>query len=424
MMIRLLYIVIICFSFFFTKAQSNLTHWLRISANGRFFTNEKGKPFFWLGDTGWLLFAKLTREEAEQYLENRRKKGFNVIQVMLLHELTVTNVYGDSALVNKNVSAPLTTTGNSFTNKMQYDYWDHVDYIINLAARKGLYMALVPVWGTNVKKGWVKEEEAGKYAAFLANRYKNFRNIIWLNGGDIKGSDSINIWKTIGNTIDSIDQNHLISYHPYGRTTSSTWFHDEPWLDFNMFQSGHRNYEQDTAANDYRFGPDNYKYAAIDYDKKPVKPTLDGEPSYEYIPYGLHDSTQPRWAAHDIRRYAYWEIFAGGAGFSYGHNSVMQMHKPGDKHPAYSSKRYWYDALDDPGSGQMIWLKKLMLSYSYLDRVPDQELIVGSQGERYDYIAATRGKAYALFYTYNGRNFTVDMEKISGKNIIAFWFNP
>src|SRR3954449_4113292 len=58
---------------------------LKVSENGRFFTDEKGNPFFWLGDTGWLLFSKLTREEAVQYLEDRRKKGFNIIQVMLLH---------------------------------------------------------------------------------------------------------------------------------------------------------------------------------------------------------------------------------------------------------------------------------------------------------------------------------------------------
>ena len=55
---------------------------LKVSANGRYLITEKGEPFFWLGDTGWLLFGKLTREEADKYLEDRRQKGFNVIQVM------------------------------------------------------------------------------------------------------------------------------------------------------------------------------------------------------------------------------------------------------------------------------------------------------------------------------------------------------
>src|SRR4051812_575331 len=76
---------------------------LSVSANERFFSDEHGAPFFWLGDTGWLLFSKLNREEAQIYFQDRRQKGFNVIQVMVLHTVAATNVYGDSALINKNV---------------------------------------------------------------------------------------------------------------------------------------------------------------------------------------------------------------------------------------------------------------------------------------------------------------------------------
>ena len=92
-----------------------------------------------------------------------------------------------------------------------------------------------------------------------------------------------------------------------------------------MFKSGHRRYDQDTA--DLAYGEDNWKYAADDYSKIPVKPTLDGEPSYEGIPQGLLDTTQPCWTDKEIRRYAYWSVFAGCCGFTYGHNAVMQFYK-------------------------------------------------------------------------------------------------
>src|SRR5689334_12378924 len=144
---------------------------LAVSDNHRFFVNEKGEPFFWLGDTGWLLFSKLTREEAEKYLEDRREKGFTVIQVMVLHSLAAVNVYGDSALVKRSVAHPLTIKHDS-VHDHKYDYWDNVDYIVDLAAKKGLYMAMVPVWGTNVKSGWVSREDAKTYATWLAHRYK------------------------------------------------------------------------------------------------------------------------------------------------------------------------------------------------------------------------------------------------------------
>src|SRR3954468_13205311 len=42
---------------------------LKVSSNKRFFIKVDGKPFFWLGDTGWLLFVKCTREDALEYLD-------------------------------------------------------------------------------------------------------------------------------------------------------------------------------------------------------------------------------------------------------------------------------------------------------------------------------------------------------------------
>jgi hypothetical protein len=404
-------------------SEKESTSALRISENRRYLTTENGEPFFWLGDTGWLLFTKLTREEAEKYFEDRRQKGFNVIQVMVLHNVSkAVNVYGDSALINHAIEQPLTTPGNSADNPEQYDYWDHVDYLIKLAGEKGLYMALVPVWGSNIRSGRISIEKAGKYAAWLAARYKDKSNVIWLNGGDIKGSDSTAIWQTIGSSIRKVSPKQLISFHPFGRTQSSEWFHNETWLDFNMFQSGHRRYDQDTSGLAY--GEDNWKYAVDDYWKIPVKPTLDGEPSYEGIPQGLHDPSQPYWTDSDVRRYAYWSVFAGGCGFTYGHNAIMQFHKEDDTESSYGVKETWDTALNAPGASQMRYLKQLMFSRSYSDRIPAQDLISGSQGEKYDYLAATKGRDYALIYTCNGNLMNIDLGKTNLNRIKASWYNP
>jgi hypothetical protein len=397
------------------------TPMLNVSENKRYLVTEKGDPFFWLGDTGWLLFSKLNRQETEKYFEDRKQKGFNVIQVMVLHSvINEVNIYGDSALINHRVDLPLITPGNSPDIADQYDYWDHVDWMVNLARQKGLYLGLVPVWGSNVKGGQVTREQAAKYAAWLSERYKDQPNIIWINGGDINGSDSTAIWNIIGSTIRQTSPQQLITFHPFGRTQSSTWFHNEPWLNFNMFQSGHRRYDQDTAGLHY--GEDNWKYATADYNKVPVKPTLDGEPSYEGIPQGLHDTLQPYWTDSDVRRYAYWSVFAGGCGFTYGNNAVMQFHKPGDN-PAYGSKEFWDVALNDPGAGEVQFLKELMLSRPYLERVPAGELISGTQGEKYDYLAATRGKDYAFIYTYNGSTMRINTGILGGE-LTGSWYNP
>lgn len=396
---------------------------LKVSENSRFLVTENNEPFFWLGDTGWLLFNKTSREEAEQYLEDRRSKGFNIIQVIVIDSVGTVNVYGDSALIQKNVATPRITVGNNFGDSLQYDFWDHVDFIIDKAAEKELYVALVPVWGTNVKVGLVNEAQAKEYTEFLATRYKNKKNIVWLNGGDIFGDIGTSVWKEMGNTLKRNDPAHLVTFHPRGRTQSSTWFHNEPWLDFNMFQSGHRRYDQDTASASLRYGEDSWRYVNADYVKDPVKPTLDGEPSYEGIPQGLHDPAQPVWLDRDVRRYAYWSVFAGGCGFTYGNNSVMQMLKPADTTSAYGAKDYWYNALNDPGASQVAHLKNLMLSRPYLERIPDQTLIT-SQADHYGHQVATRSDTYAFIYTYNGDNVRLNMGKIKGAEVKASWYDP
>lgn len=403
---------------------------LKVSENGRFLCHENGTPFFWLGDTAWLLFIRLTREEAQVYLEDRAKKGFNVIQAMVLHGINEANIYGNLPFDDFRTADWKSLLGKPY-DPDSFGYWDHMEYVIDLAAQKGLYVALVPIWGSMVKRLNLKGNEVYEYCKWLAIRFKDKPNIIWINGGDVRGNDHPDVWKTIGYTIKEYDPNHLMTFHPFGRTQSSLWFHGEPWLDFNMFQSGHRRYDQKTLnkqddntdlEGEWK-GEDNWRYVEEDYAKWPPKPTLDGEPSYEDIPQGLHDPSEPYWTADDCRRYAYWAVFAGACGHTYGHNAVMQMHKPG-YNGSYGVRKYWYQALDAPGASQMQHLKNLMLSVSYFDRVTDQTIVFGDNGERYERLIATRGDDYAFVYTYTGRKIAVNMGKIKGSTVEAWWYNP
>lgn len=391
---------------------------ISVSENHRYFRDSKGEPFFWLGDTGWLLLSKLDQPSIIAYLKDRESKGFNVIQVMVVHDLDDRNAYGRKALTNRTLSLPDTAVSDVL------NYWQLLDFVVEEAAKRNIVVALVPVWGSVVKSGEVTQADAASYARFLANRYHGQKNIVWLNGGDIKGSEARPIWETIGKIIHSQDPSQLMTFHPRGRTQSSTWFHDAPWLDFNCFQSGHRRYDQDTSKGELHYGEDNYRYVNVDYNKKPVKPTLDAEPSYEGIPEGLHDTLQPKWNAAAIRRYAYWSVFAGASGFTYGANSVMQFHDGKDKQSgAYGATKDWHQALQDTAAGQIKYLKQLLYSRPYFERIPDSSLIK-DQGRRYNYIAATRGDNYLLCYTFNGRDFTVQLAAFKGAKFRVKWYSP
>lgn len=396
---------------------------LKVSPNGHYFTDEKGNPFFWLGDTGWGMLGKLTRGETIYYLDTRAKQGFNVIQVNPLMFPMTKNIYGDPALVDGDLFHPLVTEGSSFEDTKEYDFWDHVDFVFKEAGKRGIYMAIVPIWGNNIRDSIVNGDKAVAFTTFLAKRYKDFENIIWLNGGDVFGTISTEIWNRMGAVMKEYTPDKLVTFHPYGRMMSSMWFQNADWLDFNMFQSGHRRYDQDDTELCY--GEDNWRYVNTDFNSTPTRPVLDGEPSYENILQGLHDDTQPRWRDKDARRYAYWSVFAGSAGHTYGNNTVFQFINPNDQRRGFGAEGFWTDALYDKGGSQLIYLKKLILSRPYFERIPDQSLVNDKcQGERYDYIVATRGKAYAYFYTFKGKNIAVNMGKIEGKKVKAGWYNP
>ena len=188
---------------------------IKVSENNRFFVESDGSPFFWLGDTGWLLFKRLDREEVLKYLNDRSEKGFNVIQASVIHTVgDPINAYGDSAIVNLNVAKPRITEGDDPEDPEQYDYWDHVDFVVEEASKRGIHMGMVLMWGSNVDGGYVSKKEAVKYAEFLAERYKDDENIIWLNGGDTKGSESTEVWNAVGHTLQEKDPNHLVTFHP------------------------------------------------------------------------------------------------------------------------------------------------------------------------------------------------------------------
>ncbi|MCH5235343.1 MAG: glycoside hydrolase family 140 protein [Muribaculaceae bacterium] len=411
------------FSFNRVSAEKPWDHGpLKVSDNHRFLCHSDGEPFFWLGDTGWLLPERLDRDEAAYYLKRTAQDGFKIVQIQVINDVTAFNTYGAK-------SHPHGWDLSKIDSIPEYGYWDHLDYIVDQAEKEGIYIGMVCIWGGLVKAGLMNVEQAETYGRFLANRYGDRPNIIWIIGGDIQGDVKPEVWEKLATTIRKNDPNHLMTFHPRGRTTSARWFNDRPWLDFNMFQSGHRRYGQRMGNKEYPIPDgteeDSWMYVDSATNNLPLKPVLDGEPSYEDIPQGLHSPTEPRWTDKDVRRYAYWSVFAGSCGHTYGHNAIMQFLRPGIEGAYFADgdSKPWWKALDDPGRRQMKHLKQLMLTFPYFERVPDS-LIVRNNGIRYDRLLATRGTDYLLVYNHTGRDMELDLTRISGKEKSLWWFNP
>jgi hypothetical protein len=300
-----------------------------------------------------------------------------------------------------------------------------VEYVIDEANARGLYVALLPSWGSGVNRSRnnpakdpiLHVRNARAYGEFLGRRFGR-KGIIWILGGDRGAAGYEDVWRTLATGIAigvSGQEDHdalLMSYHPGAGETSSTWFHNDPWLDFNMHQTGHGPGEQTMS----------WARIASDYRLSPAKPVLDGEPLYEDAPIAFRSRDHGYSLDAHVRQRAWWNVFSGACGHTYGHHSVWQMYAPG-RRPVYSPLFYWNEAVHRPAAAQMRHLRALVESRPYLSRVPDQTL-VENELPGLDHIAATRGEGYAFVYSPQGRKFTVQTEKIGAKRLQTWWYNP
>jgi len=394
---------------------------LKVSDNQKYLQNGD-TPFFWMGDTAWLLFHKLTLEESFLYLKNRKEKGFNIILVDFIHNMHQTNADGSTALLDEDYKKP--NLGGNF--------WTHADNVISIAEDLGLYMGILPIWGSSiVKSGYVTMDNVEEYTTFVTERYANRPNIVWITGGDVRANVNREVFVKMGEIMKQVNPDYLVTYHPFGRTSSSIWLHEEKWLDFNMFQSGHRRYDQaslgawdDNAVVEEYFGEDSWKYVLRDHSMSPMKPTLDGEPSYEKILQGLHDESQPYWEAPDVRRYAYWSVFAGAMGHTYGDNSIMQFYQDRSEKGAFGVTDLWQEALHHIGSAHMKHLVELMTSVDFTKGHPAEELLLSGQKEKYDRVSVFASEQFVFCYDYSGKGFELDLTPYKEKALEAYWFDP
>lgn len=403
------------------SSQSLFTHGrLKATPDGHYLQFADGTPFFWLGDTGWELFHRLTLPEIKQYLDNRAAKGFNVIQAVALAEfdgLRKPNQYGDVPLKNLDPTKP------------NEAYFKVIDSAVHMARQRNLFIGLLPTWGDKVTKLWGEgpvvfdSNNAYIYGKWIGTRYKNEPNIIWILGGDRPAVRDSNDWRPVWRAMakgikEATSNNCFITYHPWGGSKStSQWIQTEDWLDMNAFQSGHG------GGHDVPC----WELVQRDIGLAPAKPTLDMEPNYEDHPVNPWPKWNPEngyYRDYDVRKQCYRSVFAGACGVTYGHHAVWQFMSAREETVNYPD-RGWVNAMDRPGARQVGYLRKLMESRPMLNRVADDALIAAGQGSKGEHMEAFRAAdySYAMFYLPVGKTISVNMSKFP-KRVSVWWFNP
>jgi hypothetical protein len=365
---------------------------VKVGPSRRYLVDQRGAPFLLQGDAGWSLISGLTKEESEQYLENRSQKGFNTIMVNLIE-------HKFKGPANRYSDGPFLKPGDFSTPNEKY--FEHADWVIRKAGEKGIQILLAPIYlgykGTD--EGWIEETlrngpaKCLTYGRYVGRRYQASDNILWLIGGDRNPEQALEAVNAVVTGMREFDHRHLMTAHCAPEYSATEIYGDRGWLDLNS----------------------TYTYQLIhplllrDYNRSPVIPFFLIESTYE----GEHNAS-----AVQIRRQAYWAILCGATGQIIG-NRPIWLFDPG-----------WPKAMDGPASKEMVYLKALFTSRSWHLLVPDQRHEVVTQGlgelRGLDTLIAARTSDGATIIAYmpTSRAITVNLSKLAGPRGKAWWFNP
>lgn len=412
----MLFFAVIVLLLTFSKITNAYDYPLKVSSNRRYLVDQKSEPVFFCGDAAWSLIVQLSREDVVYYLDDRKRKGFNVLLVNLIDRAystnPPTNFYGE-----------LPFTGNIFTTPNE-NYFIHADFVIREASKRNMLILLCPFylgykcgsdgWCADVEKASLRDMRT--WGRYLGERYKNHDNIVWCVGGD---ADPTPIRGKILQCIEGIrenDKRHLFTSHNQPGSFGTMPWDDESWLNIN---------------NVYTYSTSLYRECKAAFGRTPIMPYFLIEAAYE----NEHHSSQEQ-----LRSQVYWTILSGGFGFIFGNCPIWHF----DSAPNWCGISDWKSQLDSSGSFSMMQVNNLFKSREWHLLVPDfqHEALIDGYGfwdellgslrlsrthfNTDDYVTAaiTKNGNTMIAYLPSSRKIRIDMSKISGTAANCWWFKP
>jgi uncharacterized protein DUF4038/collagenase-like protein with putative collagen-binding domain len=375
---------------------------LAISGDRRRFLDANGRPFLVQGDAAWSIMANLAYEEAIQYLDDRRAKGFNTVLVNLIEHHFSRDPPRDLA-----GREPFTTPGDMRTPNDAY--FDAAKRVLDACAERGFLVILAPTYiGYRHERadgysphmdGWYDEivatgpDGCRRYGEYLGRRFGAFENIMWCIGGDWHPEDARAGLDAVAAGLRSTGMRSLFTGHVHPETSPIEAFAGSEWLDVNVT---------------YTYGIV-HREMLRDWGRDPAWPFFLIESTYE----GEHNASDLQ-----IRRQAWWSVLCGANGHVMGN------------HPIWLFWTGWHDALDLPGSVAMARWGAFFRALPWSELVPDQDrrLVSGGLGEArgLDRVTAatTPDGRLGVSYLPARRPVEVQLGTLAGPGVAVEWFDP
>lgn len=391
------------------------TAWpLKKAPSARYLVDQNNIPFPIHGDTAWNFAIYATREQVDEYLDDRKSKGFNAV----LFEIVQGPYYGGPT--NMEGNDPFTKRGDPSTPNDAY--FQFIDYIVTAAKERGILCFIFPSYlgyegGTDGILSWFTTLDPTvlrNYGRWIGSRYSDnsrFGNIIWVGGGDRDPRDDteMNVIRQIQLGIRDSDPTKLHTVHPGGGNIASEVFGAETWFDINTT---------------YTYGPTRgdgqrpvYEQGWEAYNSSPTRPAFLIESYYEG--YGIGPRAQ--------RSQSYTAWLSGSMGQVFGNGVIMLMSSSSS--PPFALDPDWPSFLDSSGAQDQAHVHSLINSVPWHLLVPDQSNVTLTRGhgawgtdDRASCARASDGSV-ALVYMPKSRTVTVDMGRLSGM-VTARWYNP
>lgn len=412
---------------------------VKYSANKRYLVDQNNVPFPILGRTAWFI-TSLSDADYRFFIDDTAARGYTAIEFHVInHDPRGNNppfsgngekpflkrldggawsgalTYGDGN-INITSEAPDLTTPNT-------NYWNHVDALLAYAESKGLLVFIFPAYvGFNGgNQGYMQELVANgptrtqTYGAWIATRYKNQKNLVWMMGGDMGtpphafNSAQTSVESALLNGLKSVSGQQSIYYSAEWDSDSIST--DQASLGSSMTLNGVYSWTGAVSSHGRRA----YAYGS-------VRPAFLLEEPYDQEGPGPDGNGVNPNAIQPVRRFQWWGWLSTIGGYISGNGYVW---------PFPST---WKSHLDTQGTRDMTRLNALIQSIEWYKLVPSglggmRTLVTagGSSPTNADYVAAAATPDGKLLVAYippahNG-SITVDMGAMSSLSR-ARWFDP
>ena len=404
---------------------------VQYSADERYLVDQNGVPFPIMGRTAWFV-TSLSVADYHTFIDDTAARGYDAIELHVVNHdprgnHPPFNGNGDRPFLNRLDGATWDgslTYGNINNEAPDFStpneaYWSLVDGLLSYCETKGILVFMFPAYAgfQGGDQGWMQELVANgptkihTYGAWIATRYQNQKNLVWMMGGDMGDF----------NTAQTAVENALLTGLKSVTGQQSTLFSAE-WGSSQGLATDQTTFGSQMTLNGvYRHSSDANGEGRRGYSYSPTEPVFLLEGPYDQEgPDGNGwnlDATQP------VRRFQWWAWLSTIGGYVLGNGYVWPFNAPN-----------WQNHLDTQCTRDMTRLNGFMGSIAWYNLVPSglngmRNLITagGSSVGSSSYVAAAAAPDGTLLVAYippdHSGPITVDMAAMSGPSH-ARWFDP